>query len=111
MATSKPEVTAIEILEHFDLAKYFSLICGADMGHDREKKSDVIRYLLKQRPQGGRTIMVGDTKYDVLGAAELGIPTIGVSWGYGDVQEMKDAGAMAIVNSPQELLELAETIK
>ena len=55
--------------------------------------------------------MVGDTKYDVLGAAELGIPTIGVSWGYGDVQEMKDAGAMAIVNSPQELLELAETIK
>ena len=111
VATSKPEVTAIEILEHFDLAKYFSLICGADMGHDREKKSDVIRYLLKQSPQGGRTIMVGDTKYDVLGAAELGIPTIGVSWGYGDVQEMKDAGAMAIVNSPRELLELAETIK
>ena len=110
VATSKPEVTAVEILEHFDLAKYFRLICGADMGHDREKKSDVIRYLLKQSPQNGKMLMVGDTKYDVLGAAELGIPAIGVSWGYGDVQEMKDAGAMAIVNTPRELLDLAETI-
>ena len=55
-------------------------------------------------------LMVGDTKYDVLGAAELGIPAIGVSWGYGDVQEMKDAGAMAIVNTPRELLDLADTI-
>lgn len=110
VATSKPEVTAVEILEHFDLSKYFRLICGADMGHDREKKSDVIRYLLKQSPQNGKMLMVGDTKYDVLGAAELGIPAIGVSWGYGDVQEMKDAGAMAIVNTPRELLDLAETI-
>ena len=106
VATSKPEVTAIEILEHFDLAKYFSLICGADMGHDREKKSDVIRYLLKQSPQGGRTIMVGDTKYDVLGAAELGIPTIGVSWGYGSVEEMLEAGAVGIAHSMDALLDI-----
>ena len=48
--------------------------------------------------------MVGDTKYDVLGAAEHGIPTIGVSWGYGDVEEMRQAGAVAIVDTPQALL-------
>lgn len=110
VATSKPEVTAVEILEHFDLAKYFTRICGADMGHDRENKSDVIAYLLAQDAQEGTRIMIGDTKYDVLGAAQHGIPTIGVSWGYGDVQEMKDAGAMAIAATPQELEGLLETV-
>lgn len=110
VATSKPEVTAVEILEHFDLAKYFVRICGADMGHDRENKSDVIAYLLAQGARNGIRIMVGDTKYDVLGAAQHGIPTIGVSWGYGDVQEMKDAGAMAIVDTPQALFALVEKL-
>lgn len=110
VATSKPEVTAVEILEHFDLAKYFTRICGADMGHDRENKSDVIAYLLAQGAQDGIRIMVGDTKYDVLGAAQHGIPTIGVSWGYGDVQEMKDAGVMAIVDTPQALSALVEKL-
>ena len=104
VATSKPEVTAIEVLEHFDLAKYFTRICGADMGHDRDSKSAVIAYLLGQVPDSGRRFMVGDTKYDVLGAAEHGIPTIGVSWGYGDVEEMRQAGAVAIVDTPQALL-------
>ena len=110
VATSKPEVTAVEILEHFDLAKCFVRICGADMGHDRENKSDVIAYLLAQGARNGIRIMVGDTKYDVLGAAQHGIPTIGVSWGYGDVQEMKDAGARAIVDTPQALFALVEKL-
>ena len=48
--------------------------------------------------------MVGDTKYDVIGAKAHGIPTIGVSWGYGDVEQMRAAGAAAIVDRPEELL-------
>lgn len=105
VATSKPEVTALEVLEHFDLAKYFARICGADMGHARDSKSAVIAYLLAGIPDSGKRFMVGDTKYDVLGAAEHGIPTIGVSWGYGDVEEMRQAGAAAIVDTPEALLE------
>ena len=97
VATSKPEVTAVEILEHFDLAKYFRLICGADMGHDREKKSDVIRYLLKQSPQNGKMLMVGDTKYDVAGAHKVGIACVGVRYGYAAPGELEEAGADYIV--------------
>ena len=52
--------------------------------------------------------MVGDTAFDVLGAAAHQIPTIGVAWGYGDVEEMRQAGAAAIANTPQELLELLQ---
>lgn len=104
VATSKPEVTAVEVLEHFDLAKYFTRICGADLEKHRTSKEDVISYLLEQKPAEAELLMVGDTKYDVLGAKCHGIPTIGVSWGYGSVEEMLEAGAVGIANQPEDIL-------
>ena len=106
VATSKPEWMAQEILKKFELDSYFDLICGATMDTSRTEKSQVIAYLLEQTGEAGHTIMVGDTKYDVLGAAEHGIPTIGVAWGYGTVEDMQLAGAAAIATTTQELLEL-----
>lgn len=106
VATSKPETTAVEILEHFDLVKYFTQICGASLDRSRNTKEAVIGYLLEQNGKVDNMIMVGDTAFDVLGAKQYGIPTIGVSWGYGSVKDMKDAGAAAIVNSSDELLML-----
>ena len=103
VATSKPEQMSIEILEHFDLAKYFTLICGASLDLSRNSKDAVIAYLLQQAETDGEIIMVGDTAYDVLGAKMHGIPTIGVSWGYGKVEDMEKAGAAAIVHTMQEL--------
>ena len=106
VATSKPETTAVEILEHFDLAGYFDRICGADLEKKRNSKDAVIAYLLERAGSNAEMIMVGDTEYDVLGAAAHGIPTIGVSWGYGDVAAMEKAGAKAIANTTKELLEM-----
>ena len=106
VATSKPEVTAIEVLEHFDLAKYFDLICGASFDQSRTTKSEVIAFLLEQNGRIDNAVMVGDTEFDVLGAAAHGIPTIGVSWGYGQVEDMQKAGAAAIADTPEGLLEL-----
>ncbi len=106
VATSKPETTAVEILEHFDLAGYFDHICGADLEKKRNSKDAVIAYLLERAGSDAEMIMVGDTEYDVLGAAAHGIPTIGVSWGYGDVAAMEKAGAKAIANTTKELLEM-----
>ena len=106
VATSKPETTAVEVLEHFDLAKYFDRICGADLEKKCNSKDAVIAYLLNMTGSDAEMVMVGDTEYDVLGAAAHGIPTIGVSWGYGDVAAMEKAGAKAIANSTKELLEM-----
>lgn len=78
VATSKPETMAVAILQKFDLAPYFDLICGATLDSSRDSKSKVIEYLLNQI-QKNDTVMVGDTVFDVLGAAEHGIPTIGVT--------------------------------
>lgn len=108
VATSKPEVTAIEVLEHFDLARYFHFICGALMDKTRSSKSEVIAHLLKENGKSDNMVMVGDTAFDVLGAAAHGIPTIGVAWGYGEVQDMVCAGAAAIAGNTEELLQLLE---
>ena len=106
VATSKPEVLAKEVLEHFDLARYFEQIAGATLDGSRSHKADVITYLLGLTGDVGQTVMVGDTVFDVLGAAEHGIPTLGVSWGYGEVADMQKAGAIAIAHTVEEMLDL-----
>lgn len=104
VGTSKPEVTALEILNKFELAEYFELICGATLDGTRVHKADVLTYLLHEANMPEEILMVGDTEFDVLGASAHGIPTIGVSWGYGKVSNMEQAGAYAIVNTMEELL-------
>lgn len=106
VATSKPEKTAVEVMEHFDLAKYFDKICGATFDRSRSSKEAVIAFLLEQNGRADSMVMVGDTHFDVIGAAAHGIPTIGVAWGYGEVEKMQEAGAAAIAQNPQELLKL-----
>lgn len=106
VATSKPEEMSVKILEKFGLAKYFEKICGATLDGTRSSKSDVIAYLLAQADNIAETIMVGDTTYDVIGAAKHGIDTIGVSWGYGNAADMQAAGAKAIANTMEEMVAL-----
>lgn len=106
VATSKPETTAVEILNKFELAGYFEIICGASLDVSRVHKADVIEYLLGKIGNAENILMVGDTEFDVIGAAAHGIATIGVSWGYGKVSEMEKAGALAIAHSMEELLTL-----
>lgn len=106
VATSKPEQMSVDILEHFDLAKYFDMICGATMDTSRTNKEAVIAYLLEQNGRADNMVMVGDTKFDVIGAKAHGIPTIGVSWGYGEVADMLEAGAVGIADTAEDLLEM-----
>ena len=108
VATSKPEGMSVDILEHFDLARYFTRICGASLDASRSTKSAVIAYLLEQAGDVTEAVMVGDTKFDITGAQAHNIPAIGVSWGYGEVSDMEAAGAAAIAHSPEELFELLQ---
>ena len=106
LATSKPERYAVKIMEHFGLSKYFTMLCGADdYATNRSTKEEVVRYAIEQNgiTDIGEVIMVGDRKYDVVGAAAVGIKTIGVLYGFGDEEELSAAGAIHIVKTPQEL--------
>ena len=106
VATSKPEGTAKEVLARFEMTGYFDEICGATLDHSRENKDAVIAYLLRKIGGAGRPVMVGDTVFDVKGAAKFGISCIGVTWGYGQEQEMRDAGAVGIARTMDELYDL-----
>lgn len=98
IATSKPETMAINILKHFDLLQYFTIVCGAIPG-GRSTKEQVIEHLLSQLENAENLVMVGDTIYDVQGASYHNIPCIGVSWGYGDLAQMQDAGAQIVTDT------------
>lgn len=110
VATAKPEPMAQAVLEHFQLAEYFDCVCGATLDGTRGTKEEVIAYLLKSIEDNEQFIMVGDTVFDVIGAQSNGIPTVGVSWGYGNPNDLQNAGAIAIANSAAQLLEILTTL-
>src|SRR3954469_17644218 len=84
VATSKAEPTAQRILGHFGLDQHFEVIAGASLDGSRATKSDVVAHALAQlRPLPDRVLMVGDRSHDVEGAADHGIDTVVVGWGYG----------------------------
>ena len=110
MATSKPEEYAIRILEHFGIASYFTLVAGSTMSERRVEKPDILRYaidrLMKGHPEHfdlTKVCMVGDRKFDYIGAKQVGMPCILVGFGYGERQELEACKPYAIVDSVEEL--------
>lgn len=108
VATSKPEVFAKRIMEHFDLAKYFTEICGSSMDGSREKKGDVIRYALEKNhiTELEQVVMVGDRFHDIVGAKENDLASIGVLYGFGNRKELEEAGAGQIAETVKDLEEI-----
>lgn len=108
LATSKPEKFTILILEHFDLLKYFDFVAGATMDGSRGEKADVIRYALELSgiEDKSEVIMIGDRKFDILGAKENGLASIGVLYGFGDREELTEAGADYIVERAEDIVKV-----
>lgn len=105
IATSKPEEFAVRILEHLGIVKYFDIIAGATFDNSRSEKPDVINYALKQADiiDNRTVVMVGDRKYDCIGAKKFGIDSIGVLYGFGDIEELTAAGATYIAETVEEI--------
>lgn len=105
VATSKPTGYSKQILEHFGLLGYFEDVQGSTMDGSREKKADVIAYLLKMNQITAKddVVMIGDRRLDIDGAKENGLASVGVLYGYGDRSELEDADADDIVENVSEL--------
>ncbi len=95
LATSKPEIFAKRILDHFGLSDYFSFVAGSGLDGSLHTKTDVINYILQsnQITNLESVVMIGDRKHDIIGAKNVGIDSIGVLYGFGDYKELSDAGA------------------
>ncbi|HEL1767964.1 TPA: HAD family hydrolase [Streptococcus suis] len=104
IATSKPEIFAKQILEHFGIAHYFDVIAGASLDSSRISKADVIGYAINQLEAFPKhAVMIGDREHDIEGARMHQLPAIGVLYGYGSKQEFEKAGATMIVETVQDL--------
>ncbi len=104
VATSKPQVFTERILDHFGLRKFFAKVSGANVMDKDSSKRQLIEKALPTR--FGRAVMVGDRRFDVEGAKAMGIEAVGVTYGYGDREELISAGADHIVSSVAELTAL-----
>lgn len=107
VATSKPEPFSERIIEHFGLTGKFEAVCGSTMEETRTNKWEVIQYAMERlgvKPE--ECIMVGDRKHDVLGAKTCGLPCIGVLYGYGSREELTEAGASALAETPEDVADI-----
>lgn len=94
LATSKPEIFARQIVDHFGLAPYFSFVAGAELNGSRNDKVDVLRYALQETgADGAHALMIGDRFHDIVGGHAVGMKTVGVLYGYGSRQELESVHA------------------
>lgn len=104
VATSKLESYSVEIVQHFDLGRFFDAIHGSRLDGSHTNKAELIRFIVETHGlDPARTVMIGDRRHDVVGATANGIRTIGVLWGFGDRAELEMAGAAAIAGRPEDL--------
>lgn len=108
VATSKPVVFAKQILEMRGIQDNFTVVVGAELDGTRNDKAEVIKEVLRQleNPDVREVMMIGDRLHDVEGAKKLGIPCIGVRYGFSTGKELEEAGAKYVVESVEELRRL-----
>lgn len=108
VASSKPTVYVERILEHFNIKRFFKVVVGSKLDGTRSDKEEVVEEALRQlfgdQPVDREQVyMIGDRSYDVEGARKAGVESIGVTYGYGGMEELKAAKADYIVRSVEEL--------
>lgn len=103
-ATSKPAFLARDILIEHGLDGLFEQVCGACDDESGGEKPEMIARIMKDHDiQPGNAIMVGDRRFDIVGAHANRLRGIGVLWGYGGESELTEAGADHLCVSPADL--------
>lgn len=112
MASSKPEESCKIVLEHLGILQYFHDVAGATMDGRINSKAEVLREALRRIPQEDhdQTVLIGDTQFDVEGAKEVGVPCVGITYGFGTREELEESGAVAVFDTLEEVEDYLETI-
>jgi len=108
IATSKPHDYANVIARHFGLSHFVDGLFGSELDGTNAEKTDLLAHALAETGvDPTRSVMIGDRKYDIIGAQNNDIPSLGVLWGYADEGELHMAEADALASDPQEAAEIA----
>ena len=105
LASSKPERNCVQILQNKGVADYFDYIVGASIGPERREKVLVLEEAFHRMGVTDReeVVLIGDTKYDAVGAVKAGIDCVGVTYGFGTREELLEAGAVAVFDTLEEV--------
>lgn len=103
VATAKPQKAAARIVEHFGMGHFFEAVYGSEPDGTRSRKGDLLEWAIDRNEPADHRVMIGDRKHDLIGAVANGMTPVGVSYGYGSIAELKNAGAHSIADSPQEI--------
>jgi phosphoglycolate phosphatase len=103
VATTKPHVFARRIVEHFGMAQFFGNVYGSELDGTRTDKTELLEYAQAARTVDRESVMIGDRHHDMIGAVNNGLRAIGVTYGYGSADELRDAGAESLAASPRDL--------
>lgn len=108
LCTSKPENYAKIVLEYLGVDKYFDIVCGATMDEKtRTTKEEVMAYaMMTSHATPSTTLMVGDRHFDIGSANYFGLDSVGVTFGYGTREELKNASATYVVDNCDEIMKL-----
>jgi hypothetical protein len=113
LASSKPEKACRRILEHFGLLPYFDEVAGSTLDGSISTKQQVLEELYRRAKVQGMEkkdmCLIGDTKFDAMGAKEFGIDCVGVTYGFGTREELENAGAVAVFDRIKEVEAYIET--
>lgn len=106
VATSKVTIFAEKILEHFNLDKYFDSVVGSNLDGTRSAKSEIIKYIISEHEikDLSKVVMIGDRKYDIAGGKQNNIDTIGVTYGYGSCDKLRQADPTYVADSINDIL-------
>jgi phosphoglycolate phosphatase len=106
VVTSKPEVYANTIIDHFQLRQYFGHVYGSELSGERSNKGELIAHVLaSENISPAQAWMIGDRMHDIVGAKQNGLRSAGVLWGYGSLEELRDAGADTLFQAMPELVQ------
>jgi phosphoglycolate phosphatase len=106
VATAKAHSYARQILDHWNLTRYFEDVCGSELDGTRSVKGDLLEWMITKfnleasKPQ---IVMIGDRKHDITAATANQISSIGVSYGYGSFEELAQAAPNYIARSIPDL--------
>jgi phosphoglycolate phosphatase len=111
VATSKPHAYANTIAEHFGLSHYIDGLFGSELDGTNSAKTDLLAHALAETGADPfASVMIGDRQFDILGAQNNDIRTLGVLWGYADEGELHMAEADALAGDPEEVAELVRDL-
>lgn len=105
ITTSKPESMCLRILSQKGLTEAFDVIVGASLDGKIDTKQEVLEEAFRRLTDADKkeVVLIGDTKYDAIGAWQMGIDCIGITYGFGSREELEENQAIAVFDTIEEV--------